>query len=181
MSTKRLIPSGPKPPEIVYCRVEIPKGGTNKYEFDHKMNQLILDRVLPGSVFYPTEYGYIPSTLADDGDPLDIMVFSSSPTIPGCLIRSRVIGALEIVDTGERDTKIIAVANDDPRMSDYLIIDDLNTALKEEIVDFWQSYAKLQMNKKIKVGEWKSREEAYEIIKESLKRWQKRNHQKQTK
>lgn len=167
------IPSGPNPPEIVYCLVEIPKGGTNKYEFDHQLNQLILDRVLPGSVFYPTEYGYIPSTLAEDDDPLDIMVIASSPTIPGCLIRARVIGALEISDTGEKDTKIIAAAENDPRMDHYQSLDDLSPAIKEEIVDFWQSYAKLQANKKIKVGEWKSKEKAYQIILDSKDRWQK--------
>ncbi len=171
----KTIPSGPKTPKIVYCLVEIPKGGTNKYEFDHQLNQLILDRVLPGSVFYPTEYGYIPSTLAEDNDPLDIMVLVSSPTIPGCLIRSRVIGGLDLLDTGERDTKIIAAAQNDPRMSDYQNLDDLNRAIKEEIADFWQSYAKLQQNKNIKVEQWMTRKEAYQVIKESEKRWQKAN------
>lgn len=169
----KFIPSGPNPPKIVYCRVEIPKGGTNKYEFDHKMNQLILDRVLPGSVFYPTEYGYIPSTLAEDGDPLDIMVIVSSSTIPGCLIKARVIGALDILDTGQRDTKVIAVAENDPRMDHYQSLDDLSPAVKEEIVDFWESYAKLEMKKKIKVGDWLPKETAYQIITESENRWQK--------
>ncbi len=168
------IPSGPKSPEIVYCLVEIPKGGTNKYEFDHQMNQLILDRVLPGSVFYPTEYGYIPSTLAEDNDPLDIMVFVSSPTIPGCLIRSRVIGGLEITDTGERDTKIIAVGENDPRMDDYQNLEDLSSAVREEIADFWESYANLEVTKQISVGEWLDKKEAHQIIKESEKRWLKR-------
>ncbi len=167
------IPSGPNTPEVVFCRVEIPKGGTNKYEFHHTMNQLILDRVLPGSVFYPTEYGYIPSTLAEDNDPLDIMVLVSSPTIPGCLIRSRVIGALEIVDTGERDTKIISVADNDPRMDHYQSLEDLSPALKEEIVDFWENYVKLQMEKEIKVGKWLKKDKAYQIILESEDRWQK--------
>lgn len=167
------IPSGPKSPEIVYCLVEIPKGGTNKYEFDHQLNQLILDRVLPGSVFYPTEYGYIPSTLAEDNDPLDIMVMVSSPTIPGCLIRSRVLGGLEITDTGERDTKIIAVGEDDPRMNDYQDLGDVSSAVREEIADFWESYANLQLSKEIRVGEWLTKEKAYQIIKESENRWQK--------
>jgi inorganic pyrophosphatase len=169
------IPSGPKTPEIVYCLVEIPKRGTNKYEFDHELNQLILDRVLPGSVFYPTEYGYIPSTLAEDNDPLDIMVLASSTTIPGCLIRSRVIGGLDIEDTGERDTKIIAAAENDARMCNYQNLNDLNQAIKEEIVDFWQSYAKLEQNKDIKVEKWMNKNEAYQVIKESEKRWQKAN------
>jgi inorganic pyrophosphatase len=167
------IPSGPNSPKIVYCRVEIPKGGTNKYEFHHTMNQLILDRVLPGSVFYPTEYGYIPSTLAEDNDPLDIMIMVSSPTIPGCLIRSRVIGGLEIVDTGERDTKIIAAGENDPRMDHYQNLDDLSPAVKEEIADFWESYANLQSTKEIRVGEWLGKKQAYQVIKESEQRWQK--------
>ncbi len=167
------IPSGPDSPRIVYCRVEIPKGGTNKYEFHHQLNQLILDRVLPGSVFYPTEYGYIPSTIAEDNDPLDIMVMVSSPTIPGCLIRSRVIGGLEIIDTGERDTKIIAAAENDPRMSEYQNLENLNSAVMEEIADFWQTYANLELSKEIEVGEWLNKDQAYQVIRESQKRWQK--------
>lgn len=171
------LPSGTKSPEIVYCLVEIPKGGTNKYEFDHQLNQLILDRVLPGSVFYPAEYGYIPSTLAEDNDPLDIMVLVSSPTIPGCLIRSRVIGGLDITDTGEKDTKIIAVADNDPRMNDFQTFDDLGCAVKEEIADFWKTYANLELTKKVEVGKWLTKKEAYQIIKESELRWQ-RKHKK---
>ncbi len=168
------IPCGPNSPKTVYCRVEIPKGGTNKYEFHHQLNQLILDRVLPGSVFYPTEYGYIPSTLAEDNDPLDIMVLVSSPTIPGCLIRSRVIGGLELHDTGEKDTKIIAAAKNDPRMDHFKSLKDLSTATKNEIVDFWESYAKLELNKEIKVGEWLTKKEAYQVIKKSKQRWQRK-------
>jgi inorganic pyrophosphatase len=158
----------PNPPETVYCEVEIPKGGKNKYEYDHDKKAFILDRVLHSTVFYPTEYGFIPNTLADDNDPLDIMVVSTFSTFPGCLIRARVIGALNISDTGEQDTKIIAIAPDDPRMEHIETLDDLAPHFKREIVDFWENYAKLQDDKEITIGDWVNRKKAYEIVNRAL-------------
>lgn len=158
----------PNPPETVYCRVEIPKGGKNKYEFDHEKQSYVLDRVLHSTVFYPTEYGFIPETLAEDNDPLDIMVVSTFATFPGCLIRARVIGALNILDTGEKDTKIISIAPDDPRMEHIQTLDDLAPHFKCEIVDFWENYAKLQKDKKIEIGDWVEREQTYQIINQAI-------------
>lgn len=162
--------TGPNPPETVYCKVEIPRGGTNKYEYDHENDAFVLDRVLHSTVFYPTEYGFIPETLAEDGDPLDIMVISTFSTFPGCLVRARVIGALNISDTGEQDTKIISIAPDDPRMEHIKTLEDLAPHFKKEIVDFWENYAKLQDDKEIKIGDWINREKAYQIINEAIKR-----------
>ncbi len=164
------IPTGPNPPETVYCQVEIPRGGTNKYEFDHKNKVFILDRVLHSTVFYPTEYGFIPQTLAEDNDPLDIMVISTFSTFPGCLVKARVVGALNINDTGKKDTKIISIAPDDPRMEHIQTLDDLAPHFKKEIVDFWENYAKLQKDKEIKIGNWIEKEEAYQIINQAIER-----------
>jgi len=169
----KIIPAGPKPPKIVYCFVEIPKGGSNKYEYNHKLGIFILDRVLYGAVFYPTEYGYIPSTLSEDGDPLDIMVLSSFPTFPGCLIKARPIGVLEMIDTGKKDHKIIAAASEDPRMKTIKSLKDLTPHFKIEIKNFWERYAELQHNKKVEVDGWQNRKAAEKIIVQSIERWQK--------
>lgn len=168
------IPTGPNPPKTVFCRVEIPRGGTNKYEYDHENNVFVLDRVLHSTVFYPTEYGFIPNTLAEDDDPLDIMVVSTFSTFPGCLVRARVIGALNLNDTGKKDTKIISIAPDDPRMEHIKSLDDLAPHFKKEIVDFWENYAKLQDDKEIKIGDWIKKEKAYQIVNQAIKR--KKNH-----
>jgi len=173
MIKNRIIPAGPKPPKIVYCFVEIPKGGSNKYEYDHNLETFVLDRVLYGAMFYPTEYGYIPSTLSEDGDPLDIMVLSSFPTFPGCLIKASPIGALKMIDTGKKDYKIIAAASKDPRMGMIKSLKDLAPHFKTEIKNFWQRYAELQPNKKIEVACWCGKERAEEIISRSIERWQK--------
>ena len=93
---------------IVEARIEIPMGSQNKYEIDHKTGKIKLNRVLYSAAFYPAEYGFIEDTLSEDGDPLDILVLTSSPTFPGCYIDSRIIGAMDMVDSGEVDTKLLA-------------------------------------------------------------------------
>jgi len=167
------IPVGPKPPKIVYCFVEIPKGGTNKYEYSHELGTFVLDRALYGAVYYPTEYGHIPQTLCLDGDPIDIMVITSSPTFPGCLIATRVIGVLELEDSGKKDNKIIGAAINDPRVNYIKSLKDLSPHFKAEITDFWRNYAQLQPKKKIKIIGWRNKEAAEKIISAGIKRWQK--------
>lgn len=163
------LPPGPNPPEEIYCLVEIPEGGSNKYEYHKKWGVFVLDRVLYGAVFYPTEYGFIPGTWAkEDHDPLDVMVLCSSPTFPGCLLKARPIGALEIDDSGEQDTKIIAVAIDDPRSTGIKTLKDLHH-LKKEIKNFWENYAELQPGKEIKILGWKNAREARKIIDQAIK------------
>ena len=105
-SLVHLLPPGEKPPKEINCLVEIPKGGSNKYEYDKEYGVFKLDRVLYEAVFYPTEYGVIPQTLEDDGDPLDVMVLSTFPTFPGCVISCRPIGALRLVDSTEIQIKL---------------------------------------------------------------------------
>ena len=170
------LPVGENPRKEVYCLVEIPKGCTNKYEFDKKHGVLKLDRVLYEAVFYPTEYGIIPQTLnREDGDPLDIMVLSSFPTFPGCVISARPIGALRMIDSGEEDNKIIAVPADDPRFEEVKELDDLSNHAKKEIKNFWENYAELQPDKKIKIVGWSGKAKAHQLIKASAKTYQENN------
>ena len=158
------ISPGPNPPKEIHCLVEIPKGGSNKYEYDKDLGAFKLDRALYGAVFYPTEYGFIPQTWAEDNDPLDVMVLSTFTTFPGCLLKAKPIGLLDIVDSGERDSKIISVASTDPRFEDTNNLEDLNNHFKKEITNFWKNYSELQPEKKIEIEAWKTIEEAQEVI-----------------
>jgi len=154
--------------------VEIPRGESNKYEYDKDLGVFKLDRALYGSVFYPTEYGFIPETFCpDDGDPLDIMVLSTFTTFPGCLLTARPIGLLRLVDSGEVDNKIIAVAADDPRLAKVHDLTDLEPHFKKEVENFWQNYAELQPNKKIKVEGWSGVEQAHKMIQKGIEDYEK--------
>lgn len=164
------IPTGPNPPKEVFCLVEIPKGSVNKYEYDQNLEIFVLDRVLYESVFFPTEYGIIPGTLnKKDGDPLDIMVFSSFPTFTGCLLTCRPIGVLRITDSGEGDNKIIAVPAKDPRFDHIKDLSDLPTQTKKELSNFWENYSELQPDKKIRIDGWSNQETAWKLIEEAQK------------
>jgi len=169
------VAAGPNPPQKVYCLVEIPKGGTNKYEYDKKYGVFKLDRVLYNAVFFPTEYGIIPQTKEGDGDPLDIMVLSSFSTFTGCLLTCRPVGMLRLIDTGKRDDKIIAVPCDDPRFNEIKELNDLSHHFKKEIANFWQNYSELQPGKKIKIKGWGGREAAYEAIKQAIRAYRQTN------
>jgi len=163
------LPVGKNPPFEVNCLVEIPKGGTNKYEYDPNLNVFRLDRALYEAVFYPAEYGLIPQTLnEEDGDPMDVMVLSTFPTFPGCLVSCRPIGVLRITDSGETDDKIIAVLADDPRFEEINDLADLSVHNKKELKNFWENYAELQPNKKIKIEGWSGKEKAHELIKKAM-------------
>lgn len=167
------IPAGPKPPKEIHCLVEIPKGSTNKYEYDHHFGFFKLDRVLYEAVYFPTEYGIIPQTWNDkDEDPLDIMVFSSFPTFPGCVISCRPIGVLRLKDTGEADNKIIAVPDDDPRFEEVEELDNLRSHYKKELSNFWENYSELQPDKKIKIEGWSGQKKALEMIDKAIETYQ---------
>ena len=169
------LPPGPKPPHEVYCLVEIPRGTSNKYEYDKKLGVFKLDRALYGSVFYPTEYGFIPKTWsADDGDPLDIMVLSTFTTFPGCLLKARPIGLLRMIDSGEKDNKIVAVASDDPRFEKINDLSDLEPHFKKEVENFWENYAELQPDKKIEIEGWSGVKEAHKMIEEAIRSYKER-------
>lgn len=167
------LPVGENPPIEVNCLVEIPKGCSNKYEYDKDYGAFKLDRVLYEAVFYPTEYGLIPQTLnKEDGDPMDVMVLSTSPTFPGCVISCRPIGVLRLNDSGEKDDKIIAVPADDPRFEEIKDLNDLPAHTKKEIKNFWENYAELQPDKKIIIEGWSGKEKAHQLIKTAIKIYQ---------
>src|SRR5437660_3803823 len=116
------IPTGEKSPEIVNAIIEIPLQSSNKYEYDKKLHVFRLDRTLHSPVHYPGDYGFIPCTLGQDGDPLDVLVLVEAPSFPGCLMEVRPIGVLRMVDQGKGDEKILAVAESDPlyrEVNDY--------------------------------------------------------------
>ncbi|NET01737.1 MAG: inorganic diphosphatase [Sphaerospermopsis sp. SIO1G2] len=138
-----LIPAQPEQ-GVVNVLIEIPGGSKNKYEFDKDLNAFALDRVLYSSVKYPYDYGFIPNTLADDGDPLDGMVIMDEPTFPGCVIPARPIGYLEMIDGGDRDEKILCVPVKDPRYASVKSLDDIADHRLDEIAEFFRSYKNLE-------------------------------------
>jgi inorganic pyrophosphatase len=137
------IPAQPEP-GLINVLVEITGGSKNKYEFDKDLNAFILDRVLFSSVKYPYDYGFVPNTLADDGDPLDGMVLMDEPTFPGCVIAARPIGMLEMIDGGDRDEKILCVPAADPRYRSVKSLDDVAPHRLDEIAEFFRSYKNLE-------------------------------------
>lgn len=166
------IDPGEKLPEIVNVVIEIPKGGHNKYEYDEKTDEFRLDRVLHSSIFYPTDYGFIPQTRADDNDHVDIMVIISEPLFPGCVLPVRPIGVLDMEDEEGRDIKIISVALKDPRLKEVNAVSDLETHFKKEVQNFFETYKNLE-NKKVKVHRWLGKEEAYRLILKAREKFEK--------
>lgn len=138
---------------IVDAIIEIPLKTKNKFEIDHVSNRIKLDRVLYSAMTYPAEYGYIENTLANDGDPLDILVISSEPTFPGCVVPARIIGYLAVIDNGFEDYKVISVVDVDPRYKEVKTLSDLSEFTLQEIKNFFQNYKTLQ-NIKVEVGDY---------------------------
>ncbi len=159
-------------PEIVNVIVEIPKGSQNKYEYDKDKNIVKLDRVLFSPLHYPGDYGLIPRTLAEDGDPLDALVLVSNPTYPGVLIQARPIGLLRMVDSGMKDDKILCVAKDDPRYEGYKSMMDMEEHVLKEIAHFFQVYKQLE-GKEVEVIGWKDADEAKQVILNAIENYRK--------
>jgi inorganic pyrophosphatase len=143
--------------------IEIPRGSRNKYEYDDKTRTFRLDRVLYSSVHYPTDYGFIPDTLAPDGDHLDVLVLVQEPTFPGCLIDVRPLGGLDMHDEKGSDFKVLAVPVDDPRYAHVTSLDDVGEHWLREIETFFATY-KLLEPKQTEVLGWHSLAETREVI-----------------
>lgn len=154
---------------IVDAIVEIPMGSQNKYEVDHITKKIKLDRVLFSSVNYPSEYGFIENTLSNDGDPLDILVLSTFPTFPGCIIKGRVLGYLELIDNGFKDEKVISVNAVDPRFDHIKNLSDIPEHTIEEIKEFFKTYKHLQ-GINVKVGEIHNFDDTVKLIEEAKMR-----------
>ncbi|MGQ4646691.1 inorganic diphosphatase [Lyngbya aestuarii] len=166
-----LIPAQPKP-GLINVLIEIPAGSKNKYEFDKDLQAFALDRVLYSSVQYPYDYGFVPNTLADDGDPLDGMVLMDQPTFPGCVIAARPIGMLEMIDGGDRDEKILCVPAKDPRYTKVMSLDDIAQHRLDEIAEFFSTYKNLE-KKVTEILGWKNLDQVAPLIEECIKAGQK--------
>lgn len=152
--------------------VEIPKLSRVKYELDKDTGLIKYDRVLYSPMHYPANYGFVPQTLWEDGDPLDVLVLGDEPLVPGCIVEARPIGVLDMIDGGEGDAKVLAVPTSDPRWKSTKDISDLEPHLLEEIKHFFTVYKDLQM-KKVEVGDWKGKGEAIKAVEQSIDLYQK--------
>jgi inorganic pyrophosphatase len=162
---------GPNPPEHVNALIEIPRGCRAKYEIDKESGLIKLDRVIYASMYYPLNYGFIPQTMGEDKDPLDIVVLTQVSVVPLCIIPAKVIGVMQMVDRGEADDKIIAVAEHDPSVSDINDVHDLPLYLRDELTHFFENYKTLE-NKKVVIDQFLSRDKAYQIIHNSIDYYQ---------
>lgn len=169
----RFIPLGKNPPEQVNVIIEIPQGGAPvKYEIDKKSGALFVDRFLNTSMVYPANYGFIPHTLSEDGDPIDVLVVSETPVVPGSVIPSRPIGVLHMEDEAGPDEKILAVPIDKlhPFYSGVKSHEDLPPILLEKVAHFFQHYKDLEKGKWVKVVKWEGPEAAREAIVKGIER-----------
>jgi inorganic pyrophosphatase len=152
------------------CFVEIPKGSRNKYEWDPGLGAIRLDRFLFSSVVYPADYGFIPETCAEDGDPLDALVCLTEPTFPGCLIEVRAVAVLRMRDDKGQDDKVLCVPHDDPGWSQVEGLEDISEQLRTEIEHFFSIYKQLE-RKDVAVDGWYPRDDALRIIDEARERY----------
>ncbi|GGG49338.1 inorganic diphosphatase [Bizionia arctica] len=158
-------------PNIIQAIIEIPTGSKAKYELDKASGLLRLDRVLYSSVNYPANYGFIPQTLDEDGDPLDILVLSQITIQPLCIVKAKVIGVMRMIDTGEADDKIIAVAANDVSVSHVNSLDQLPPHFMLELKNFFEDYKKLQ-NKEVLVDGFQGLDTAISIIEKAIASYQ---------
>jgi len=161
---------GEKVPEEVIAVIEIPMGSRVKYELDKETGLIKVDRILFSPFFYPVNYGFIPSTWWDDNDPLDILVFSYEPFVPGSLVEVRPIGLLKMEDSGELDDKILAVPSKDPRFKEIKDYKDLPSHLIKELEHFFSRYKELQ-GKEVKVLGVEDAEKAKEAILKGIEKF----------
>ena len=157
-------------PERFTAVIEISKGGKNKYELDKSTGMLKLDRVLYTSTHYPANYGFIPRTYGDDGDPLDVLLICAEPLEPMSLVRAYPIGIITMIDNGRRDDKIIAIPFDDPNYNQYKNIDELPPHIFEEMRHFFTVYKSLE-RKETAVNEVRPREDARRIVNEAIEQY----------
>ena len=158
-------------PEDFVAVIEIPKGGKKKYELDKETGLIILDRVLYTSTHYPANYGFIPRTYANDGDPLDVLVLCSENIIPMSLVRCYPIGVIIMDDGGSEDEKIIAIPFDDPTYNNYKDITELPRHIFDEMQHFFTVYKQLEDSTRTQIGEVKDHEAAKAIISSCLERY----------
>jgi len=160
------IKAGKNPPEEVNVIIEIPKGSNIKYELDKESGMIFVDRFLHTAMYYPFNYGFIPGTLADDGDPSDVLVLSENTVNPGVVIPSKIIGMLEMEDEAGIDTKLLAVPTlkIDPWFGTWNDIGDVPDAIKNKLKHFFENYKSLEPGKWVKIKDWKDKKTALSDI-----------------
>ncbi|HSB91678.1 MAG TPA: inorganic diphosphatase [Flavitalea sp.] len=161
------VPPGEHAPRTVNAVIEIPQGSRAKYEIDKESGLLRLDRIIYSSFYYPCNYGFIPQTYGGDKDPLDILVLTSLPVVPLCLMTAKVVGVMQMVDSGDADDKIIAVAAHDPSVKHFNNIEELPKHFFDELRHFFEEYKKLE-NKTVVVEEFGDKHAALQIITEAM-------------
>ena len=164
---------GEEAPEFVNGIIEIPKNTRAKYELDKESGMLILDRVIYSSMYYPANYGFIPKTYCDDKDPLDILVLTQIVVDPLCIVPAKVIGAMQMLDQGEKDDKIIAVATGDMSVNHLNDISDLGPHFVKELQNFFEDYKKLE-NKTVVIEDFQNRQTAIEIVEKAMSDYDKK-------
>jgi len=172
MNVEKLKP-GKKPPEDIFVVVEIPANSSVKYELDKESGAVFVDRFLFTAMHYPFNYGFMPKTLAEDGDPVDVLVISREPVVPGSVIRARPIGMLIMEDEAGKDEKVIAVpvSKLDPEYEKIKDVKDLPEILRRRIKHFFEHYKELEPGKWVKLKEWKGAREAMGYIKKAMERY----------
>jgi inorganic pyrophosphatase len=161
----REFPPGPNPPNEVYVVIEMTRGSRNKYEYDARRGVFRLDRVL--YTYFPCDYGFIPQTLDDDGDPLDAVLLINEPTFTGCVTIARPVANIKMVDAGVLDDKIVTVSTTDPFYRHIKTLEDIPPSLVKELTYFFENYKRAE-EKTTKVKQWEDADEAKEIIKWSI-------------
>ena len=172
MNLWRDIPSGDDPPELLNAVIEVISGSRDKYEYRADWEAFMLDRIIPSSVVFPVEYGFVPKTWFDDNDPLDIMVLSYEPLEVGCVVQVRTIGALVIEDEEGLDAKILSVLVNDARFEGYHDKSDVHAHRIREIQEFFETYKRLEPHKWARTKEWQAAREAMEVVDYARQRFQ---------
>ena len=156
----------------IHAFVEIPKGGHNKYELDEELGILRFERALHSAVYYPTEYGFVPGTVGEDGEHVDCLVMVDEPTFPGCLIETRLIGALTIASSsGRAEHKLLCVPTNEPRFADYADVADVPPHLLREIEHFFEVFKELE-ERSIETRGWAGAEEAQKVLGGAIARFE---------
>ncbi len=171
------VPPGPDPPRIIHTIVEIPKGRRSKFEIDKDYGLIRLDRYLYSSAMYPGDYGIIPQTLAEDGDPLDVLVMVNEPTFSGCLIEARPIGLFKMTDKGVNDFKVLAVPNTDPIFAETRDLWRVPPHYLREVEHFFATYKQLEGTEVRTLG-WADVDKAREEIDASIQRYREHEERK---
>jgi inorganic pyrophosphatase len=161
--------------QTLHCVVEIPRGSRNKYEFDPALGAIRLDRFVSASVVYPTDYGFVPETLAPDGDPLDVLVCVSEPTFPGCVVIARPVALFAMADEHGPDDHVVCVPRQDPNWMPIQDLDDLPVQLRAEISHFFKVYKDLDAGRWSRVGGWSDRDAAWRTIHAARDAWAQRS------